>query len=131
LVALSIKSQDIKIQKRFLLFVDNPFHGSIMAIPLRLLASSDPDTRPPRASMDSEASAILSYALGKHADNEDQDSEIDSPRASSTYLSDGGDDSDAFFKENDPLTSDYEPFPRKQVIPLPSLFSLLSMRLKS
>jgi hypothetical protein len=76
--------------------------------------------------MDSEASAILSYALGKHVDNEDQESDIDSPRASSTHLEEDGDDddSDAFFKENDPLTSDYEPFPQKRVNPHFPLFLL-------
>ena len=102
-----------------------------MAIPLRLLASSDPDSHPPRASMDSEVSAILSYALGKHVDNDDKDSEIDSPRVSLSQLSDDdGNDSETFFKENDPLTSDYEPFPRKQVTYTPSLFFLLRLKLK-
>jgi len=84
-----------------------------MAIPLRALKSLDPNSHPPRASMDSEASAILSYALGKYPQDEgDSGPEDDSPRPSSEQ------DSEDFFKENDPLTSDYEPaFPRKQVPP--------------
>lgn len=86
-----------------------------MAIPLRALKALDPTPPPPRPSMDSEASAILSYALGKHPptqDDADSDPDDDSPRPSSEQ------DSEEFFKENDPLTSDYEPaFPRKQVTP--------------
>ena len=83
-----------------------------MAIPLRTLKSMDSNSHPPRSSLDSETSAILSYALGKHPESEDSDSEPDSPRRSSEQV-----DSEDFFKENDPLTSDYEPaFPRKQVL---------------
>jgi hypothetical protein len=87
-----------------------------MAIPLRSLRSLDENSQLPRSSMDSEASAILSYALGKHPHTADTDSDDpdDSPRPSSEH-----EDSEDFFKENDPLTSDYEPAlnPRKQVIP--------------
>ena len=84
-----------------------------MAIPLRSLKSLDQNSQPARPSMDSEASAILSYALGKHPHTSDTDSDLDdSPRPSSEH-----EDSEDFFKENDPLTSDYEPAlnPRKQV----------------
>jgi len=86
-----------------------------MAIPLRALRSLDENSHPPRSSMDSETSAILSYALGKHPQTQDTDSDDpdDSPRPSSEH-----EDSEDFFKENDPLTSEYEPAlnPRKQVI---------------
>ena len=89
-----------------------------MAIPLRRLTSSDSESHPPRNSLDSETSAILSYALGKHVDNEDQTSEEDdSPRASTSRLN--YEDDDGFFKENDPLTSDYDPFRVKRVSSLP------------
>jgi hypothetical protein len=71
--------------------------------------------------MDSETSAILSYALGKHVEDGDNDlsSDADTPRASSTRLED--EEAEDFFKENDPLTSDYDPFPRKKV---PATFSV-------
>ena len=77
-----------------------------MAIPLRAMRSLDENPHPPRSSMDSETSAILSYALGKHPQTQDTDSDDpdDSPRPSSEH-----EDSEDFFKENDPLTSDYEP----------------------
>jgi len=93
-----------------------------MAIPLRKLKSPDSDGRHERDSMDSETSAILSYALGKHEDLEDQsETDIDSPRRSSFALED--EDTEAFLKENDPLEADYEPwtnrlvshFPRKRI----------------
>jgi|SRR5215471_5654961 len=89
-----------------------------MDIPLRKLAS--PDSKPlssshrhhPHDSLDSETAAILSYALGnrKGLDADDDDEADDSPRGSTTL----DDDEDEFFKENDPLTSDYEPFPLKK-----------------
>jgi len=94
-----------------------------MAIPLRAL--SLPKAMPDRSreSMDSETSAILSYALGKHVDNDSQTSDNDdSPRASSTHLDEN--DEEEFFKENDPLAMEYEPFPKKQVSFQPSTQSL-------
>ena len=97
-----------------------------MAIPLRKLASSDTKSssssfhynqHPPRDSIDSETSAILSYALGNKEGLDTDDEADDSPRGSTTL---GDDTEDEFFRENDPLTSEYEPFPLKKVI-LPSL----------
>jgi len=87
-----------------------------MAIPLRKLKSPDSDTRHDRDSIDSEASAILSYALGKHEDLDDQsETDIDSPRRSSFALED--EDTEAFLKENDPLEGDYEPWTTRLVTP--------------
>ena len=87
-----------------------------MAIPLRALAKMDLKSHESRQSIDSETSAILAYALGKHPDH-DVESDIDSPHASSVDLDD--EDAEAFFNENDPLTLDYEPFPQKRVHPAP------------
>ena len=93
-----------------------------MAIPLRKLPSLDSKSSSsshhrhrPHDSLDSETSAILSYALGKKEglDIDDEDEDDESPRGSTTV----DDDEDEFFKENDPLTSDYEPFPLKKVAP--------------
>jgi hypothetical protein len=92
-----------------------------MAIPLRKLTSPDLKSSSsshhhPRDSLDSETSAILSYALGKKEglDTDDEDDVDESARGSTTL----DDDEDDFFKENDPLTSDYEPFPLKKVAPV-------------
>lgn len=91
-----------------------------MAIPLRKLTSPDSKFHPQRPSLDSQTSAILSYALGNHpdkteiSDDEDEDNP-NSTRASTTL--DDEEDEEAFFKENDPLTSDYDPFPQKRVFP--------------
>src|ERR1700686_2276630 len=79
-----------------------------MAIPLQSLPNRPSNSRD---SMTSETSAILSYALGKHVDNDDLSSDSDNP---STHAS----EDETFFKENDPLNSEYEPYPQKKV-PLP------------
>jgi hypothetical protein len=90
-----------------------------MAIPLRVLTSSDDR---PRFSMDSEAEAILAYALGKErrdstASNtsDDDDEDEDDIEVRTTPLS--GDDEEAFLKDHDPLTLDFEPRPFKRVKP--------------
>jgi hypothetical protein len=93
-----------------------------MAIPLRVLTSSDDR---PRFSMDSEAEAILAYALGKErrdsiasntsGDDDDDDEDEDDLEVHTTPLS--GDDEEAFLKENDPLTLDFKPRPFKRVKP--------------
>jgi len=97
-----------------------------MAIPLRVLSSSDSGSHRPRFSMDSEASAILSYALGKERpdndshssdDDDDDDGDENDIEVHTTRLS-APDDEEAFLKENDPLTSDYDPPPFKRVSPL-------------
>jgi len=69
--------------------------------------------------MDSEASAILSYALGKERpDNDSQTSDDDDDEndieVHTTPLS-AQEDEEAFLKENDPLTSDYDLPPFKRV----------------
>ena len=91
-----------------------------MAIPLRALKALNPDSLPPRPSMDSEASAILSYALGKHPhakDDADSDADDDSPRPSSEQST-----ARSSSRRTILSTSDYEPsLPRKQVTP-PSLW---------
>ena len=92
-----------------------------MAIPLRKLTSPDSKSSSsshhhhPRDSLDSETSAILSYALGnKEGLDSDNEDGADVSLRSSTTLDDDGDE---FLRENDPLTSDYEPFPLKKVAP--------------
>ena len=96
-----------------------------MAIPLRKLSSADSKSSSssshhhqhhPRDSLDSETSAILSYALGNKEGLDTDDEADDSPRGSTTL---DDDNEDEFFRENDPLTSDYEPFPLKKVKPPP------------
>ena len=87
-----------------------------MAIPLRKLtsprskSSSSSHHHHPQDSLDSETSAILSYALGNREGLDTDDEDDDSPRGSTTLRRE-----DEFFKEHDPLTSDYEPFPLKKV----------------
>jgi len=96
-----------------------------MAIPLRVLSSSDSGSHRPRFSMDSEASAILSYALGKerpdngsHTSGDDDDDGDESDIEVHTTPLNAPDDEEAFLKENDPLTPDYDPPPFKRVFPL-------------
>jgi hypothetical protein len=78
-----------------------------MAIPLQPLKNRPSESRD---SMTSETSAILSYALGKHVDH-DTSSDSDHPCTSLD------EDDETFFKENDPLTAEYETFPQKKVCP--------------
>ena len=90
-----------------------------MAIPLRKLPSPDSKSSSsshrhhPRDSLDSEISEIFSFSFGKKKglDFDDDEEAEDSPRGSTTL----DDDEDEFLKENDPLTSDYEPFPVRKV----------------
>jgi hypothetical protein len=79
-----------------------------MAIPLQPLQNRPSESRD---SMTSETSAILSYALGKHIDN-DNDTSSDSDHAPTPL-----EDDETFFKENDPLTAEYETYPQKKVVP--------------
>jgi len=83
------------------------------AIPLVKMNStstsgSSSTARPRPDSLDSETSAILSYALGKEVPDDD---DTMSPR-SSTALEDA--EADAFFNENDPLEAEYE-YPQRKV----------------
>ena len=87
-----------------------------MAIPLRVLTSVEQEAHPSRPSMDSEASAILSYALGNHVPEGDESSDDAESPLMSPQLDTG--EEDDFLKENDPLTIDYEPFLQKRVYPL-------------
>lgn len=85
-----------------------------------MLSSSDSEPQRHRFSIDSEASAILSYALGKERpdDNASQTSDDDDDENDIEVLTtplSGVDDEEAFLKENDPLTLDFEPRPFKRV----------------
>jgi hypothetical protein len=90
----------------------------IMAIPLRKLTSPDSKSGTIRDSLDSQTSAILSYALGTHPDNNDTSDDDDDDNEPNFHdASTPLDDEEEFFKENDPLASDYDPFPQKRVPP--------------
>jgi len=84
-----------------------------MAIPLR-----DIDSRLHRksSSLDSETSAILAYALGKHVDTHDDDDDGDQSDLDSNFTRGENEDEEQFFKENDPLNSEYEVAPQKKVV---------------
>jgi len=83
-----------------------------MAIPLR-----DIDSRLHRksSSLDSETSAILAYALGKHVDTNDDD-DGDLSDLDSNFTRGENEDEEQFFKENDPLNSEYDVAPQKKVV---------------
>jgi hypothetical protein len=103
-----------KLRRHLLSDVD----AFIMAIPLRKLTSLDSKPGAIRDSLDSQTSAILSYALGTHPDDNDtSDDDDDDHEPNFHEVSTPLDDDEEFFKENDPLTSDYEPFPQKRVHP--------------
>jgi len=85
------------------------------AIPLRQMNPSSMSalsscSRLRSQSIDSETSAILSYALGKEADDNEDDGSL-SPRTST-----GTDDAEAqaFFKENDPMNDEFNSFPQRK-----------------
>jgi len=81
-----------------------------MAIPLRALDS--PEHRQ-RASIDSETSAILSFALGTQP--EDDDFPVSSVGSSIR----NSEEEEEFLKEQDPLAEEYEPtYLQKKVIPV-------------
>jgi hypothetical protein len=81
-----------------------------MAIPLQSLKHKAGG----RVSLDSEASAILSYALGTHVDS-DERSSTDSRCPSSSNDEDAADD-ERFLKENDPLEAELGIFPQRKVL---------------
>ena len=82
-----------------------------MAIPLRNFDIPSSKRHRKTDSIDSETSAILAYALGKHVDiDDDQHSDLDS-----NFTRGDNEDEETFFKENDPLNSDYEIAPQKKV----------------
>jgi hypothetical protein len=87
------------------------------AIPLVQMNSSSTSgssatARPVRESLDSETSAILSYALGKEVPGDD---DVMSPRSSM-----GVEDmeAEAFFKDNDPMEAEYGLPQRRVLFPL-------------
>lgn len=81
-----------------------------MAIPLRYIDGSSSKAQRRSRSIDSETSAILAYALGKHVEEDDQLSDLDS-----NFTRGDNEDEETFFKENDPLNSDYDTPPQKKV----------------
>ncbi len=81
-----------------------------MAIPLRHIDGSSSKAQRRSRSIDSETSAILAYALGKHVEEDDQLSDLDS-----NFTRGDNEDDETFFKENDPLNSDYDTPPQKKV----------------
>lgn len=86
-----------------------------MPIPLRQMTSFSmtglySSSHPRGESIDSETSAILSYALGKEAD-EDEDDDSLSPRTS-TGIDDA--EAEAFFKENDPMNAEFNSFTQRK-----------------
>ena len=85
-----------------------------MAIPLR-----DIDSRLHRksSSLDSETSAILAYALGKHVDTNDDGDDLSD--LDSNFTRGENEDEEQFFKENDPLNSEYDVAPQKKVAVCP------------
>jgi hypothetical protein len=81
-----------------------------MAIPLRHIDGSGSKAQRRSKSIDSEMSARLAYALGKHVDLDDQLSDVDS-----AFTHSDNEDDEAFLKENDPLNSDYDTPPQQKV----------------
>ena len=96
-----------------------------MAIPLRHIDASSSRAQRRSRSIDSETSAILAYALGKHVEEDDQLSDIDS-----NFTRGDMEDDETFFKENDPLNSDYDTPPQKKV-QSPESVALIDMPLYS
>ncbi len=79
-----------------------------MALPLQSFRAATPLLTHPRSSLGSDTSSIISSAEGNRAESEDGIN-------NSEHLVD---DEETFFKENDPLSSEYSPVLEKSVIPL-------------
>jgi len=85
-----------------------------MSIPLRELQSPMNPRSQRRTSLDSELSAVLSYALGKEVPGDDTSSGAGSARVSSQL---DVEEAREFLQEHDPLTAEYDPFPQRKVDP--------------
>jgi len=90
-----------------------PRHDNPGAIPLVRMhsPSTNASDHMRSRSLDSETSAILSYALGKEVAEDAEENDTLSPRSSSA-LEDA--EAAAFFKENDPLDLEYD-YPQRKV----------------